>query len=84
VKRARPVEVVDVFEIRVWRSRGIRPESSGFVSTTAHPLVDRGRVIGSISFCFTDRQHFEDRTRTLLVTAARVVAEAAVAARKEP
>ena len=81
VQQARPVEVVDVFAQPGLKEWWEPARELGFVSMTTHPLVDSGRVIGSLSFYYTDRQPFRDRERALLGTAARVIAEAAARAR---
>lgn len=77
VARARPVEVVDVFEDPAMEEWWEPARELGFVSMTAHPLVSGDRVVGSISFYFTDRQPFDEGERTLLATAAREIARAA-------
>lgn len=81
VVEGRPVEVADVFadpELEEWWEPA---RELGFAAMTAHPLVLGDRVLGAVSFYFDDPRSIDDRTRTLLGTAARVMARAAGAAR---
>lgn len=77
VRQARPVEVMDVFGNPGMEDWWEPARELGFVAMTAHPLMDGGRVVGSISFYFADRRRFEDRDRTFLATTAREIARAA-------
>lgn len=77
VARARPVEVVDVFQDPALEDWWEPARELGFVSMTAHPLMSGDRVVGSISFYFTDRQPFDEGERRLLGTVAREIARAA-------
>lgn len=77
VARARPVEVLDMFEDPELEAWWEPARELGFVSMTAHPLIVDGRVVGAISFYFGERQALDDRDRSLLATVAREMAGAA-------
>ncbi|MFO7893746.1 MAG: GAF domain-containing protein [Longimicrobiales bacterium] len=77
VAQGTPVEVADVFgdpELEEWWEPA---RELGFVAMTAHPLTVGDRVVGSISFYFSDPQPLDDDVRSLLATAAREMAAAA-------
>lgn len=83
VAQARPVEVEDVFEDTELKEWWEPARELGFVAMTAHPLTLDHRVLGSISFYFSDPQTLDDATRSLLATVAREMAAAAEGVRQD-
>ena len=78
VAQAAPIEVVDVFEDPDLEEWWEPARELGFTAMTAHPLMADGRAVGSISFYFSDSTRLNDEARSLLATAAREMADAAL------
>lgn len=77
VGRGRSVEVEDLFADPALEEWWEPARELGFVSMTSHPLMVEDRVVGALSFYFSERQRFDGESRELLGVVAHQLAATA-------
>lgn len=81
VRTALPVEVNDVFRDPALEEWWEPARELGFVSMTSLPLIAERRVLGALSFYFSERLDFDEDSRALLGVVAHQLAVTAERAR---